>query len=94
MFAGVVRISKETGQPLHRSLKGTAEYPYTISYTLRKRFQYDSFFELPKAKQPPDDIWDKPEELEEWFDKVFDYEKDKKKGQLDSITLNINDVEG
>lgn len=35
----------------------------------------DSFSELPKDKRPPEDIWFSPEELEDWFDRVFDREK-------------------
>ena len=27
--------------------------------------------ELPKDKRPPRSIWDKPSELEDWFDTVF-----------------------
>lgn len=80
------------GQPIHHSLQGAIEYPYTISYAIRKRLQYDSFLELPKEKQPPEDIWDDGDAVEEWFEKVFP--KDKKKKQQDHIYLNINDVEG
>jgi hypothetical protein len=47
--------------------------------------------ELPKEKQPPDDIWDEPEEIEEWFEKVFDWNKNSSK---EEVFLNINDVEG
>lgn len=66
------------------------EYPYTVAYAIRKRFQYDSFLELPREKQPPDDIWDDSDELEEWFEKV--YPKDKKKSN-DAVYLNINEAE-
>lgn len=52
--------------------------------------QYNSFLELPEEKQPPDDIWDKAEELEDWFKKVFP--KDKNKSQTEAF-LSIYDVE-
>lgn len=87
----MVSIAKNLGQPIHRSLRGLSEYPYTISFAIKKRLQYDSFLELPKEKQPPDNIWDRPEELEEWFDKVFKTTSDK---PVDGTFLNINDVEG
>jgi hypothetical protein len=77
------------GQPIHHSLVGVSEYPYTISFAIRKRLQYDSFSELPKEKQPPDDIWDKPEELEEWFDKVFK----RNEKPLDSVIIDLDDIE-
>lgn len=48
------------------------DIPYTFSYLIRKRMQIDSWNELPKEKRPPEAIWDKPSELEEWFDRVFD----------------------
>ena len=83
---------KTTGQPIHHSLAGTAEYPYTISFVIRKRLQYDSFLELPKEKVPPDDIWDEPEELEEWFDRVF--ERKEKAPQKAYFTIYDDDIEG
>lgn len=79
------------GQPIHHSLYGVYDYPYTISFALRKRLQYDSFLELPKEKQPPDNIWDDADELEEWFDKVFNWDN---KSSRDETFLNINEIEG
>jgi hypothetical protein len=79
------------GQPIHHSLRSVMDYPYTISYAIRKRMQYDSFLELPKDKQPPDNIWDIPEEIDDWFEKVFDY---KKGSPQTSITLDLDDIEG
>lgn len=89
----MVSIAKAIGQPIHRSLFGISEYPYTVSFAIKKRMQYDSFLELPKEKQPPDNIWDEPEELEEWFDKVFKSTGNKNQ-PVDGTFLNINDVEG
>lgn len=87
----MVSIAKAMGQPIHRSLRGLSEYPYTISFALKKRLQYDSFLELPKEKQPPDNIWDNPEKLDEWFDEVF---KTKGAKPQQETFFNINDVEG
>lgn len=37
--------------------------------------QIASFDELPKAKRPPEAIWDNPKELDNWFDNVFQHTK-------------------
>jgi hypothetical protein len=34
----------------------------------------DSFNELPKEHRPPKSIWDKPSEIEEWFDRIYKHE--------------------
>jgi hypothetical protein len=54
---------------------GIADIPYTFSFLIRKRMQIDSWMELPKDKRPPESIWDDPDELEDWFDRVFDTDK-------------------
>ena len=44
---------------------------------MRKKSQIDSFRELPKEKRPTETmIWEgSSEEIEDWFDKVFDRKK-------------------
>lgn len=91
MFHGIVSISKNTGQPLHHSLKGVSEYPYTVSFAMRKRFIYDSYLELPEEKRPPDNMWDRPNEVRDWFDKVFDR---KKTHPNQGIVIPLSEVEG
>jgi len=49
--------------------------------------QIDSFMELPKDKRPPRNIWDDPDELEDWFDRIFDRNKDT------GMEILIGDVE-
>ncbi len=39
---------------------------------MRMRENIDSYMELPKDKRPPEDIWFDQEELEDWFDRVFE----------------------
>ncbi len=84
MFVGLWRTIKITKQPLDRSLFdiGASDYPYTINYVIKKRIQIDSFMELPEEKRPPRNIWDKPSELDEWFNRVFDNGKDKKQTEF------------
>lgn len=51
--------------------------------------QIDGYFELPKDKRPPENIWDNAEKLESWFDRVFD------KGKTSEIVIEIpeSDIE-
>jgi hypothetical protein len=67
-----------------------ADYPHTISYVIRRRMQIDSYFELPEEKRPPRDIWDKPSELEEWFDRAF---SEGKKQTEFNIPVKDNEIE-
>ena len=48
----------------------------------------DGFFELPKDKRPPENIWFDSDELETWFDRAFDKDKDTE------FKLTIDNVEG
>lgn len=67
------------------------QLPYTISYVVRKRQQIDGFNELPKEKRPPEKMaWDgTQDDLDEWFDKVFDLNK-----QSDDIIISESEIEG
>jgi len=47
--------------------------------------QIDSFMELPKEKRPPKNIWNRPEELESWFDKIFDRKSDHLEFIIDEV---------
>jgi hypothetical protein len=58
------------GQPLDTRLMGINDYPYTISYVIRKALQIESFNELPKKKRPPENIWDNGAELELWIENL------------------------
>jgi len=51
--------------------------------------QIDSFMELPKKKRPPESIWDKPKELNRWFDNVFGRDS----GGSTGIDIIITDIE-
>lgn len=50
--------------------------------------QIDSFMELSKEKRPPKWMWSRPEELEDWFDRVFDRKK-----TSDSVEISFSEVE-
>lgn len=77
---------------MHEDLPPVDELPWTISYVIRKRMQLDSYAELPKEKRPPDwMIWyGTNEDIDDWFDKVFD--RKKRKGyNPDEIVIQIAD---
>ena len=89
MFISLWQTVKHSGYPLHSSLKdlGVSEYPYSINYVIRRRMQIDSFMELPEDKRPPKAIWDKPNELNEWFDRI-------KSGAQTEFSIPLDDIEG
>lgn len=61
---------KITGQPLSEGFSPD-NAPHTISYAIMYRARIDSFYELPKDKRPPKNLWDKPFKLSEYFDDIF-----------------------
>lgn len=77
--------------PLDNRIKTLPDTPHTISYVIRKRQQIDNLSELPKEKQPTDDIlWDgSSEDLEEWIDRVLDH-----KHTTTVTDINLAEVEG
>ena len=89
---GVWRIVKELKYPLHESLRGlsVSEYPHSINYVIKRRMQIDSYNELPEDKRPPRCLWDKPSELDEWFNRVF---SDGKKQIEFSLPVNEDEIE-
>ena len=48
------------------------DWPHTVTRAIEKRMQIESFMELPKDKRPPESIWDDPDKIDDWFDRVFD----------------------
>ena len=71
MFAGYWHIVRDSGISFDRLVPSVQELPYTISFLIKKRMQIDSWMELPEDRRPPIAIWDKPSELEDWFDRVY-----------------------
>ncbi len=86
------RIVKDLKVPLHRSLLkfSVSEYPHTVNYVIKRRMQIDSYLELPEEKRPPRSIWDKPSELEEWFDRIF---SDGKKQTEFTLPIREDEIE-
>jgi hypothetical protein len=65
--------------------------PDIISYAIQYRARIDSFNELTKDKRPPRNLWDKPHQLEEYFDHVFD--SDSGGGTKTYLEYDPNEVE-
>lgn len=65
------------------------DYPYTISYVLRKRIQIDSLSELPKEKRPPFKIlfYGTNEDLESWLETVMNAK------HQDTIEIREDEIE-
>lgn len=51
------------------------------------REMIDGFYELPKDKRPPENIWFDSEALEEWFDRIYEHKEN-------VFNLSIGEVEG
>lgn len=64
--------------------------PYPISFAILYRAKINSFNDLPKDKQPPRDLWNKPHKLERFFDEVFEQSDGKSK---DYIEFDEREVE-
>ncbi|MHA1304673.1 MAG: hypothetical protein ACTSPI_13325 [Candidatus Heimdallarchaeaceae archaeon] len=91
-MAGAWSVAQGNWKDLFDLNLNPIELPWTISYVIRKRQQVDSFNELPKEKRPTEFMiwWGAPEEIDVWFDKVFNR---KNNPELDTITLVINEDE-
>lgn len=57
------------------------------------RAKLDSLKELPKDKQPPRNLWDKPFLLNEYLDDVWDSPEEKREKSREFIEINPEDVE-
>jgi len=89
VVAGMWHIVQRSNIKFDECFRDVSLLPYTFSYLIRKRMQIDSWLELPKEKRPPENIWDNPEELEEWFDRIYD---DKAQTEF-NIAWNENELE-
>jgi hypothetical protein len=85
---------KEAGIPLAEDIVSAIDLPHTLTSAIAYRARLNSFYELPKDKQPPRDLWDKPYKLAEFLDTVWDDDKNdgKKKGK-DFYEVNLEEVE-
>ena len=83
-----LEITKTTGLPLAEGLENATDLPHTISLAVTYRTRINSFYELPKDKRPPRDLWDKPHQLDEFFEQVF-----KTEGNKSATYINYNQEE-
>lgn len=85
-----MELLKMAGIPLADDLP-LEDMPHTISYALIYRSRINSFYELPKNKRPPRNLWDKPAKLSEFFDEIFDTKGENKKESY--LEYDFEDVE-
>jgi len=87
-----MELMSATGQSILEDFS-PANAPHTISYALIYRARINSFFELPKDKRPPKNLWDKPHRLSIFFEEIFKApSKDGSEGH-EFVEFNNEDVE-
>lgn len=69
------------------------DLPHTISFAVMYRARIDSFQQLPKDKQPPRDLWDKPYRLSIFLDEIWDTEDKGGRKRSEMIEFDLEDVE-
>ena len=59
--------------PLVTQIQQLEDFPYTVSYVVRKRQQVDNINELPEEKRPPElMVWDgNVDDLNDWIDNAL-----------------------
>ena len=83
-------LYKAAGIPLAEGLESVADLPHTLTQAIMYRARIDSLQELPKDKQPPRNLWDKPFALSKYLDKVWDVKDSKGKEYAE---FDLEDVE-
>jgi len=80
--------------PLAEGLDSVEDLPHTIVFAIMYRARIDSFGNLPKDKQPPRDLWDKPWRLSKFLDTVWDKEgPSKDRNVTEMYEFDMEDVE-
>lgn len=80
-------MHKSLGIPLAEGLETTLDLPHTISFAVKYREQIESYYNLPKDKRPPRNLWDKPHLLEQYMNDIF------KTDGKDSTSTQFYDVD-
>jgi hypothetical protein len=70
-----------------------SDLPHTLTNAILYRAKIDSFAELPKEKQPPRNLWDKPGALRKYLDTIWDKDFKTKKSSSDYVEFNLDDAE-
>lgn len=85
-------IAKALQIPLDSRVKELQDLPYTLSYVIRKRIQYDNLMELPSENRPSDELIfnSSGDELEEFLESVL---HTKNSSNTKGLSINITDIE-
>lgn len=84
-------MKKETGLPLAEGLETVQELPHTVANAIMYNKTLESFNELPLEKRPPRYMWDRPYELSQYLQHVWDRDEDKE--AKTSFNLDFEDVD-
>ena len=83
---------RETGLPLAEGLDTVEDLPHTVMMAVLYNRTIESFNELPKEKRPPRYMWDRPHELAEYLEHVWDKDFESKRKD-NSFKIEFEDVE-
>lgn len=83
-------LNKVAGIPIAEGINSAQDLPHTLTQAIMYRAKLDSLQELPKDKQPPRNLWDKPYALNKYLDTVWDT---KDKSGKDYVEIDLEDVE-
>jgi hypothetical protein len=88
-------VQKETGLPFAEGLDTVVDLPHTLTYAILYQSRLNSFNELPKDKRPPRYMWDRPYELSQYLEHVWDNDNngDSKFKKTNIYEYNLEDVE-
>lgn len=84
-------VHKVAGIPIAEGITAVEDLPHTLTQAIMYRAKIDGLMELPKDKQPPRNLWDKPHRLNDYLDDVWDTKKDR--GGKDYYDINLEEVE-
>jgi hypothetical protein len=84
-------INKYTRIPIAEGIDSAMDLPHTLTQAILYRLKINSLNELPKDKKPSRNLWDKPYELDEYLDEIWDT-KSEKKGKT-YVDIDLEEVE-
>lgn len=79
--------------PLAEGLETAIDLPHTISFAILYRERLNSFYDLPKEKRPPRNLWDKPYALSLFMDTLWDKDSEKSTTSSKYYEYDEGDVE-
>jgi hypothetical protein len=85
-------MNRVAGIPIAEGINSAMDLPHTLTQAIMYRAKLDSLLELPKDKQPPRNLWDKPHRLDQYLETVWDTDDKKGKGK-EYMDIDLDDIE-